>query len=492
MSDFYHGFKITAEPTRVPSPQIVPSGIPFVIGTSPVQSAGAAGKVNVPVLANTFEEAKAALGYSDDWAKYTLCEAMYALFQLYKISPVVFVNVLDPTAAAMKEAVAAADMSVTNHQVKLPIDAIDNAALVVKAEGGAGSAYVKGTDYEVLYDGEYCIVELLSTSAHYAEANLNIAYEKIKISGVTTTEIVGGYDTDTHETTGIECINQVLPMYGVIPDILLAPGWSHNTTVAAAMMAKAAGIHSLFKCEVLVDILTTSAGAHHYSDAPDQKEANDWTDKKLIVCWPLGRAGDRVFHMSTLIAGTLAQLDAANRCPYESPSNKALPIDSIVVDNGDSTYGEVVLSIDDANILNAAGIVTALRTPGGFALWGNYTAAYPGSSDPQEIYIPVSRMGDWLGKTIILTHWSKLDKPFTPVVADSIVNEINLWLNGLIAEQKLLGGRIEFRAEDNTVEDLLAGKAKWRIFYASPIPGQVFEFVLAYDISYLQSAFASE
>jgi phage tail sheath protein FI len=489
---YFHGFKVTEAPTSVPTPQVVPSGIPFVVGTSPVQSVGAAGKVNVPVLANTFEEAVAALGYSDDWETYTLCEFMYSHFQLFKKGPVILVNVLDPTAAAMKEAVAAADKSVTNHQAKLPIGAIDNAALVVKAEGGAGAAYVKDTDYEVFYDGEYCVVEMLPGSDHYAEASLNIAYEQVKISGVTATEIVGGYDTETHVTAGIECINQVLALHGIIPDILLAPGWSHNTTVAAALTAKAAGIHGLFKCKALVDIQATSAGADYYSEAPTQKTANGWTDKNYIVGWPLGRAGDRIFHMSALIAGLIAQVDAANGCPYESPSNKALPIDSIVVDNGDGTYGEVILSIDEANILNAAGIVTALRAPGGFTLWGNYTAAYPGSSDPQDIYIPVSRMAAWLGKNVILAHWAKLDKPFTPVVAASIENAINLWLNGLTGEQKLLGGRIEFLPEDNALSDLLAGKAKWRIHYAAPVPGEQFHFLLAYDISYLTAAFASE
>jgi phage tail sheath protein FI len=136
--------------------------------------------------------------------------------------------------------------------------------------------------------------------------------------------------------------------------------------------------------------------------------------------------------MSTLAAGLIAQVDATNGCPVESPSNKALPIDSIVVDNGDGTYGEVILDIDDANVLNEAGVVTAIRLLDGFTLWGNYTAAYPSSTDPQETFIPVSRMADWIGKAVITTHWSKLDKPFTPLRAESVRDAINT-TNGLPA-----------------------------------------------------------
>ena len=47
-------------------------------------------------MANSFEEAKAALGYSEDWKNYTLCQSMDASYNLFQVSPVIFVNVLDP------------------------------------------------------------------------------------------------------------------------------------------------------------------------------------------------------------------------------------------------------------------------------------------------------------------------------------------------------------------------------------------------------------
>src|SRR5690606_30850894 len=96
------------------------------------------------VLANTYAEAVSAMGYSEDWESYTLCEAIYAHFQLYGMSPLLLLNVFDP--ATMKSSVEAEDKAVVAKQIKLPLEAIAS-TVVVKAEGGEGNAYVKDTDY---------------------------------------------------------------------------------------------------------------------------------------------------------------------------------------------------------------------------------------------------------------------------------------------------------------------------------------------------------
>ena len=69
-----HGVYVSEQATSVGIPAVAESGIPFVIGVAPVQSADAPAKVGEPVLCTSFEEAKAKLGYSDAWDKYTLCE----------------------------------------------------------------------------------------------------------------------------------------------------------------------------------------------------------------------------------------------------------------------------------------------------------------------------------------------------------------------------------------------------------------------------------
>jgi phage tail sheath protein FI len=79
-----------------------PSGVgtlPVYIGTAPVsQLTDSSGAINKPILVSSFDDAKAKLGYSDDWDTNTLCEAMYAHFKnrIQNIGPVIMINVLDP------------------------------------------------------------------------------------------------------------------------------------------------------------------------------------------------------------------------------------------------------------------------------------------------------------------------------------------------------------------------------------------------------------
>lgn len=478
---FFHGVRASEQSTSVATPLVATSGIPFVVGTAPVHTVN--GKVNTPVLANTYAEAVSAMGYSEDWESYTLCEVIYAHFQLYGMSPLLLLNVLDP--ATMKESVAAEDKAVVAKQIKLPMEAIAS-TVVVKAEGGEGSAYVKDEDYALFYEGENLIIEVLSGGAIGAATKLNVAYDAVTPDSVTSTEIIGGYNPSTQQTTGLECINQCMAMFGVTPDLILAPGFSHESTVAAAMAAKTS-INDLFTAKALIDVDTDADnGAAHYSEVSAWKADNNVTDKSQIVCWPLAKLGEKTFHMSTHVAGLMAKVDAGNDgCPYESPSNKKLQIDSLVVASGQ----EVVLELNSANSLNASGIVTALRFTDAFVLWGNYLASYPSSTDIKDYFIPVSRMFGWIGKTVIQTYWNKVDKPQNKRLINSIVDSVNIWLNGLASEEKVIGARVEFKEDENPLTNLLAGKIKFHIYMAPPVPAQEIEFVLEFDTNYLNTLF---
>ena len=67
------------------------------VGTAPVHTLeNGAKNVNVPIMVNNVAEAQKYFGYSDDWAKYTLCEAIHAHLDLKGVGPLVLINVLDP------------------------------------------------------------------------------------------------------------------------------------------------------------------------------------------------------------------------------------------------------------------------------------------------------------------------------------------------------------------------------------------------------------
>jgi uncharacterized protein len=469
-----HGVYVSEQATSAGTPIAAKVSIPFVIGAAPVQNAESPATVSEPMLCTSFEEAVEKLGYSDDWTKYNLCEFMYSHFKLYGCQPVIFLNLLDP--ATMKSTVAAADKAVSDHKVKLPIEAINDASLVVKVAGGTGTAYVKDTVYDTYYDGEYLVIELLSDGGHYTETSISVAYNAVTPASVDNSAVA----------TGLENIEKCLTSVGIVPDLICAPGHSDNSGVAAVMATKAAGINGMFKAKALIDISTAaSGGADQYSEVTALKASNNFTDEDEIVCWPMLKLGARAFHYSTQLAGLMAQVDTGNGgTPNESPSNKGLQCDSLVVAAGT----EVKLTLAQANILNAAGIVTALNFMGGFVAWGNYTACYPASTDVKDYIIPVSRMFDWVGNTLIITFWSKLDLPMNRRLIDSIMDTANIWLNGLVGGEYLLGARAEFREDENSLTNLMAGQIKIHIYITPPSPAQEIDFVLEYDASYVTTA----
>ncbi len=110
---YLHGVYGEQSPTQDSIP-IYAGTLPVYIGTAPVeQLTDRSGAVNTPVLINGFDDAKAKIGYSDNWGKYTLCEAVYAHFKnkIGSIGPIAVINVFDPDVHSDENPVKAADIA---------------------------------------------------------------------------------------------------------------------------------------------------------------------------------------------------------------------------------------------------------------------------------------------------------------------------------------------------------------------------------------------
>ena len=481
------GVHVFEKATSVQTPKVATVGIPFVVGTAPVQSAAKPAKSNVPVLVTSWDEAVEKLGFSYDWESYTLCEFMYSHLQLFGAQPVIFCNILDPE--AMKKAVEAKDYDVTDHKATLPIGAVAGSIKVkatVDVEGTPTEQELKADeDYSILYDRDdtdtyVCIVELLEDGSAYDAETVNIAYNEANPTTATVADVVDG----------VAQVDACLTAVGLVPDLIAAPGWSHNTVVAAVMATKAAAINGLFKGKAVIDADSGEDGVTEYSQLSGYKNKNNFVDVDQIICWPMVQLGDYRFHLSTQICGLMATVDAGNRgIPYESPSNKNLKMDACVLEDGtpvNLTWNQVDL------IAGSWGVVTAVNfLDSGWVAKGNYTACYPGNTDVKDQFIPVSRMFDFIGNTLIRTFWSKLDKPMTPALRDSILQTCNIWLGGLTGGGYLYGARAEMLAEENPLTSLLDGIITLHIYNAPPVPAQEIDFILEYDVSYMETALAA-
>ena len=95
---YRHGVYVSEVPSSVKAPLESDAGVQVVVGVAPVNLADDPYNAsNVPLLCHTMAEAKSLVGYSSDFKSYTICGALSASFQIVNVSPVVVINVLDPT-----------------------------------------------------------------------------------------------------------------------------------------------------------------------------------------------------------------------------------------------------------------------------------------------------------------------------------------------------------------------------------------------------------
>ena len=452
-----HGINVSEVATSVIAMRSVSSAIPVVFGTAPLNM-GKPANVNKPVLCSSYAEAVSELGYVPDFgAGYTLCEVMHSFFTLYGCTPVVFVNVLDPS--VHKTDVAESSKTFENGKITLEIGVLP-ASVVVKSSDGA-TTYVKNTDYALSFDsgGKLVITKLGSTPAA-----VKVAYSKLNPSAVNVSDIIGGIDANTGKKTGMELLDEVFPRFRIVPGILIAPGWSHNVEVAGLLAAKCEGINGLFRAISIADI--DADAVTKYSDIPAYKQQNGLVDEDSILVWPKVKNGDKEYWQSTHLAGLIASTDADNSgVPYVSPSNKNYQITTCVY-KGE----EVFLSLQEADYLNQNGITTALNFMNGWVAWGNRTAAFPDVTDVKENFIPIRRMFSWVRNTFITTYWQKLDFPIVKRNLKIIADSATFWLNGLASREFIVGGRVEFREADNPVTDIMNGIIRFRVLLTPPSP----------------------
>ena len=62
-------------------------------------------------------------------------------------------------------------------------------------------------------------------------------------------------------------------------------------------------------------------------------------------------------------------------------------------------------------------------------------------------------------------------------------------MNGLVSQGCLLGGRIEFREDENPNTNLLDGIIKFHTYFSPPPPAREIDNVIEYDPSYFETLF---
>lgn len=293
---------------------------------------------------------------------------------------------------------------------------------------------------------------------------------------VTSNDIIGGINPSTGQKTGLELIDSVFPEFRILPSIIIAPKFSATPSVATAIYAKTS-VNTYFRAMGYIDI-----DVSRYTDAPSYLVTNGLKLPRLKAFLGKGILGDKLINASTLAACKKARIDAENsNIPNQTVSNKPLPINS----------ANFKLGFDEANYLAGQGVTTFFNNSNGWVFWGERTAAYPSTTDPKDSFDNIRHMFNWLANEFILTISQKIDANISKRLIKTILYSYQLRLNALAAQEQILGGRIEFREDENPTTDLIDGIIKFHLYFTPPAPAKEIVGLIEYDPQYYRQLFTN-
>lgn len=483
---YKHGIFANEKGTVFPQTNSTRYGVQVVFGTAPVHLSRSPYDVtNVPIMASNIEEVTDILGFSEDWEAYTLCQSMYASHSVFKINPVIYINVLDPK--VHKKENVAKEYPVVRKQVKVEVAGILRDTVSVSPSGENQEAYADGKDYILSHDIDgNLIITLLSSGAAYEEKLLKVSSVSVAPEMVAEDNIIGSYDLVTGKETGMELIRQIYPRFQVSPGVILAPGWSHHADVAAVMQSKCREINDTFYSECLLDLETEKTKL--YTDCADAKKEMGFDSPHGIVLWPMVTVKGKQIYYSAVYGAMMSKLTLdSGDIPYLYPSNKLLQIDGAVLLDGTG----IMLDQVQAAALNGDGIVTAINDNGWRSI-GNNTAAYPGVTDPKDRWIGCRRMFSFIKNSFSISFKSEIDGVMDKRTINNLVNRFNIWGNSLVSQGACASLSMEYYDSDNSVEAALEGRTYVRIKFAPYTPMEYIEATMEFDVETLRSVLKAQ
>lgn len=466
--------------------------IAVYVGIAPVnlvRGYAEADVVNTPKMLTSWAAVQRLMGYSSAWKNFSLCEAFKLHFQSAEnIGPIVAINVLDPD-KHRKSAETVADLVFVNGRATIKSDTIilDTLVILEKEEG---------VDYSVSYDFEKGQVIIESLGDVPLSGTISAVFFEVDPSMITKDDIIGG-ETANGEYSGLACVSLVYQYLNLIPNLLVAPGWSHEKDVYKAMVKNAVKINGHWDALVVADIpLVDESGkaVDTIDKAIEWKKDNAYNSERAKVCWPMGLGSEgEVYHLSVLWAWRQMLVDASHDdVPMETASNKPVPVVKQYFGENSRNRG---FDQQRANALNEKGIATIVFFGGMWVLWGPHTAAFDhyAIEDNRSIFDVSLRMMMHVYNDFQREHALTIDQPMTRAMKDTIKNREQEKADALAAMGAFIGTPVvEFEEEENSVDEMVQGNFVWG-FEGSPTPpGKSLTLKVAYTTEGFNSYFGEE
>ena len=313
--------------------------VPVYVGLAPVNLIkGYAEKeiINLPVKLSNFLNSQKTVGYSTDWDKFSLCEAIGAHFdnKLGNIGPIYIVNVLDPDKHKKTEATQFT-VSFTNGVAEFASDTVilDTIALSEK---------VQDTDFTVSYNFTSGKVILTSISETPIDGQVSGSYFEVDTTKVTEEDIIGAEVDGVY--TGLQAVSLLYTKENQVANILSCLKFNTNKKVYNAMATFCNGINGHWQAFFVADIpvLDGATAVDTFVKARNWRDTNGYDSERSEIFWPMAydNATERVYHTSTLAVVEYMRIDQEHdSIPMESCSNKEIPVTKQYFGEGATNQG---------------------------------------------------------------------------------------------------------------------------------------------------------
>lgn len=281
---------------------------------------------------------------------------------------------------------------------------------------------------------------------------------------------------------------------GFSPKLHLAPGILHKPGALGQADAAIKSIRGMWFADPPANVTT-------WEEARAFK--NQYTSQRIVMGWPRPFVLDettgaqKADWLAPSLAGLAAMVDKnltgdtlIDTGYWCSPSNYLLPdvvsptIELEYIYNDPDT---------EVNYLNQNGIVTLVNR-GGWRAWGNYSSAWPDTSNALS-FIAWRRTMDVIEESIEIVTQQFLDKPmfdsptnFNSTIAGRVRDTVNDYLASKVG-QGLVFYSIEILAADNPLASLQKGVIVYRYKGTPPVPMQQVEYKAEVYVEGLEKAF---
>lgn len=265
----------------------------------------------------------------------------------------------------------------------------------------------------------------------------------------TDANVIGTTDGTTF--TGLQALAVAEQRLGVKPQIIAAPGLDSQDVVEEMVSI----------AKKLRGFVYAAAVGNSVAEALTYRD--NFGHRELMLIWP-GTNADPVGDIIARAIGLRAQIDETVGW-HKTISN--VPLVGVTGLDRDISF-DLTDPSTDAGVLNGGEITTIIRQ-NGFRLWGNRTTADP-LTNPSFVFESAVRTSHALQEIVGQIVSPFIDQPMTIGLVKDLLETGNARFRQLAVQGVIQGAEMFFDADQNSPQELAAGRPRFRIQFTPVAP----------------------